>query len=308
MSYITGYASNSYELLNKIDEILTKVGWETLDKRTSVFNGSTVNSYFVWKGKGDGNDNIYLQARIYDDIPTKIAFDSMAGYDEALYRFEQPGSLNQQLQCDADNTKKSIPALSVLKNELFYFWLFADSYRLIGITRMSIEYESFYLGFLNPIASERQYPYPMYIAGNTSLTGADWNKNTSGSFIFPCDDSGWLRLVDGVWRSFNAKPTEPTPNTSGTVFPYTAHNKQLIPNYKGKTDSSIVQDNFLLLPVILRTTNPTNMVGILRDVYWVSGTRDLSAEQTFNCNGDTYICFDVKQFRNSNSYFAVKMG
>ena len=148
----------------------------------------------------------------------------------------------------------------------------------------------------------------MYIAANTSVKGAGWTSNdSSGSFLFPYKNSGFLRRADGIWRSFSSKHLEPDPYSTGTVFPYNTHNKKLIPNYKGAGDSSIVQDNFLLLPVILQTTNPIDMCGILRDVYWVSGTRDLSAEQTFECEGSTYMCFDTKQFRDSNSYFCIKM-
>ena len=158
------------------------------------------------------------------------------------------------------------------------------------------------------MAGERQYPYPGYSAANTSVKGAEWTSNdSSGSFLFPYNNSGFLRRADGVWRSFSSRHLEPDPYSTGTVFPYNTHNKKLIPNYKGAGDSSIVQDNFLLLPVILQTTNPIDMCGILRDVYWVSGTRDLSAEQTFECEGSTYMCFDTKQFRDSNSYFCIKM-
>ena len=62
-----------------------------------------------------------------------------------------------------------------------------------------------------------------------------------------------------------------------------------------------------MLPIILQTTNPIDMLGLLRGVYWVSGTRDLSAEQTFECEGVSYIAFDTKQYRDNNSYFCIKM-
>ena len=64
---------------------------------------------------------------------------------------------------------------------------------------------------------------------------------------------------------------------------------------------------FLMLPIILQTTDPIDMLGLLRGVYWVSGTRDLAAEQTFECEGVSYIAFDTKQYRDNNSYFCIKM-
>ena len=305
--YVTGYASNAYELLDAMNNLLLSVGWKVLKSTQTTYSGKNVIDYLVWQGKGDGNDNIYLQAKIYEDDIKSIAIDSMAGYDEELDYFEQPGSIQSWLKADGED-KVDQPAMSLVQDELFYYWLFADTYRMIGVARLSIQYESFYMGFINPISAERQYPYPMYVAGNTSLKGAKWPDNESGSFVFPYKNSGFLRRADGTWRAFDAKPTEPDPYSQGSVFPYTAHNKQLIPNYKGKSESSIIQDNFLLIPALLQTTNPVDMSGLLRDVYWISGTRDLASEQTFeDVEKNTHICFDTKQLRDSNSYFSILM-
>lgn len=302
MAYGSGYVTNAYELIAKIDAVVTANNWKAVYQRMSTDNKLDLA---IWEGIGDGNDKIYVEMRVLDN--ERIVIDGLAGYDKYLDYYEQPGSIQQSLKATIDATVDQ-PMLHTTGNELFYYWVFVDNYRIICVTRMAIQYESLYAGLLLPIASERQYPYPMYIASNTSVKGAEWTSNdSSGSFLFPYKNSGFLRRADGVWRSFSSKHLEPDPYSTGTVFPYNAHNKKLIPNYKGAGDSSIVQDNFLLLPVILQTTNPIDMCGILRDVYWVSGTRDLSAEQTFECEGSTYICFDTKQFRDSNSYFCVKM-
>ena len=114
---------------------------------------------------------------------------------------------------------------------------------------MSIVYESMYLGFINPVASERQYPYPMYVCGNTHKNGADWPNNQNGSFVFPQNRAGFLRRADGTWRVFNASKPNPSVSSDGTVFPYNAHNERLIPNYK--ESDAINQDNFLLLLFLL---------------------------------------------------------
>lgn len=307
MAYKVGYASTTYGLLKDINDLMTDNGWAVVDSATTTFNGQTAPCYYVWQGTGDGNDKIFLQMKIYDDSPKVIALDSMAGFDKNLYSFEQPGSIQQWLKA-TDEIKVNQPTFCLPVNELFYYWIFVDSYRLIVVTRMSIEYHSLYMGFINPIASERQYAYPMYVCGNSCLkNGGDWNTQENTSFVFPYGGSGMLRRVDGTWREFDSKATMPIPNQQGSVFPYTAQNRELIPNYKGKSDSSVVQDNFLLLPIIMRTENPVDMSGLLRDCYWISGTRDLSSEQTFTCNDTTYIVFDTKQYRDSNSYYCITM-
>ena len=53
--------------------------------------------------------------------------------------------------------------------------------------------------------------------------------------------------------------------------------------------------------------NPIDINGILRGVYWISGTRDVAAEQILTYNSESYIVFDTKQERGANTYFAVKL-
>ena len=62
-----------------------------------------------------------------------------------------------------------------------------------------------------------------------------------------------------------------------------------------------------MMPVMLQTTNPIDVNGILREVYWNSGTRDVAAEQILTYNSQSYIIFDTKELRGSNTYFAVKL-
>ena len=161
------------------------------------------------------------------------------------------------------------------------------------------------MGFLTPIASERQFPYPMYVAGNGIATQGSWPDNQQGSFIFPKNNSGGLRRADGTWRAFDATVPNPSPDTDGTMFPYTSWNEKLVPNYKSEATEQ--QDNFLLIPVMLQTNNPIDVSGIIRDVFWISGTRDIASEQILVYDSEQYMVFDTKQLRGSNSYFCIKM-
>ena len=301
----SGQADTVAELFNAIDDILTSVGWLRYDYSTTKK---------VYSGTGRGTDKIYLQIWYTqktdptDDEPDRIYVDGPAGFDRNLSWFEQPGGLMQQLkveECDAKKFTTPIPAIITTPNERFFYWLFCDTYRLIVVTRHSTVYESSYIGFINPIASERQYPYPMYLCGNGRSNGPAWNSNYSGAFVFPDAYSGWLRLIDGVWRDFAASADTPSPTTRGTVFPYTAHNKKLIPNYK--EEDAINQDNFLLIPIILQTNDPIMMCGYLRGCYWISGTRDIDTERILVFDGVQYIVFDTKTRRSPNSYFAIAL-
>lgn len=301
----TNGGANIFDLLEAVDDLLLQVGWVREEFTTREYDGNNRLDYCIWRGTGDGNDKIYLQGRVpYDNIQD-LYLDSMAGYDDKLYYFEQPGSIQQWLKSDGESFVRQ-PMFTVPGNERFYYFLFADTYRLIAIVRAGIIYESCYMGFINPVSSERQFPYPMYVAGNGVAGAGSWSSNVQGSFIFPRNNSGFLRRADGTWRAFDATMQDPDPASIGTVFPYNAHNRLLVPNYK--KDDAINQDNFLLIPVILHTNNPIDMSGVLRGVFWISGTRDVAAEQIVVYGNEQYMVFDTKMERAENTYFCVHMG
>lgn len=300
LSYTSGEAVNYYELIDAIDDNLQKVGWKQRVRNLDT-SGRLVHG--IWEGTGDGTDKIYIQLRLDDTIHQMIYVDSCAGYDQLLEYWEQPGSIQQWLNKE-DTKEVDQPAITVPYNEKFYYWLFIDNFRLILVTRVGIIYESAYVGFIKPIACERQYPYPMYVAGNSHSFGSAW-PNNSESMIFPKNNSGMLRRADGTWRAFTVSNGADSAMNEGTIFPYNVNSKKLIPNYR--EIDSINQINFLLLPVILCTNKPTDVSGVLIGVYWLSGTRDLDAERVLVFNDEQYMVFDTKQERGANTYFAIKL-
>ena len=300
MAYTSGNANNIQELFTVIENMLTSNGWT---EHSLTKNSSNVNNGSIFVGSGGGNDKIYIYLSI-NELEDRMVLDSSVAWDASLGSFEQPGSIQQWLQATGQEVK-DIPIFTISNNERFYYWVFVDNYRLIVVARMSIVYESMYIGFLNPISSERQYPYPMYVCGNGHVSGSSWPQNANGSFVFPENKCGWLRRADGTWRYFTATVPDPDPRADGTIFPYNSHNKKLIPNYK-EVDS-INQDNFLLIPIMLQTNNPTDINGLLRGCYWISGTRDIDTERILVYNSEQYIVFDTKEYRGTNTYFAIKL-
>lgn len=309
MAYVMGTASSIYDIIEEMDTLLQNIGWTREDRGTSLWNGQVRTSYCLWRGIGDGNDKIYLQAKIPIAQGQNMLLDSMVGLDTNLEYFEQPGSIQQWMKSYGYNDSGTPvyvnqPSFTVTADEKFAYWIFADMYHVVVVARMSIVYESMYMGFLNPIASERQFPYPMYVCGN-GVGNIGWPSNQTGSFVFPVSGQGMLRRADGTWRSFDASVPNPSPTSQGTLFPYNAHNLYLVPNYH--SGDVVDQDNFLLIPIMLQTNNPVDINGLLRDVYWISGTRDVASEQILTYQNEQYIVFDTKQYRGSNTYFAIKM-
>lgn len=345
MSYRTGTADNLYDLLDVIVDTAALDGWTIVETSNATFNGVTRRNSVVLHGIGDGNDNIYVNMIVDPDEPRQMILDMSAGYDSDLYYWEQPGSIQQWNKTyeDKDTGKPlyqlrgksiAIPAFNLVVNEQFTYFIFTNSYRIIVVCRLSIDYQSFYIGLLAPISSEKQFPYPAYVAGNNSVSKEIYNEETdettfvgsfypdvpTSSFVFPAANTGWLRRADGTWRSFympysaniGIRSFSEGSNSNngitgyydGYMFPYICNNKSLVPNY---VQNSVENIDFLLIPVIAMTSDPVDMCGLLRNVYWISGTRDVASEQIVVLDDKQYIVFDDGNLRDNNSYFCIEI-
>ena len=310
MSYRYGQVTSMFELLDNIIDVAQSDSWEIKRSYNLNYNGTSRVGGVILRGVGDGNDNLYVHIGINPVNFKEFIIDSSAGLDSELEIWEQPGSIHQWNKVDDDvatglpvYTDAKIPSFSITDNEQFNYFIFSNTYRIIVVCKLSIDYQSMYLGFLNPISSERQYPYPMYIAGNNVVGATGWPSNVTPSFVFPTKGSGWLRRADGVWRMFEAPySANISPNSLGALFPYDCNNTSLVPNYTEEVTTDV---DFLLMPIILHTNNPIDSNGLLINAYWISGTRDVAAEQLVVIDGKQYMIFDAGQARGNNSYFCV---
>lgn len=309
MAYTYGQATNLCALMEDIITCCTTEGWNILDQSNVTYEGESRIGQVLFQADGDGNDNIYILLKINPlDFNTMI-LDAPAGYDVHLKYWEQPGGLHQWNKIDEDNStgdpiyaSKQIPSLRIYDKQRFDYFIFVNQYRLIIVLKLVIDYQSAYIGFLNPISSERQYPYPMYVAGNSLVSRTNI---VTGSFVFPTQGTGWLRRADGTWRAFENPYSENiSATTQGALFPYISNNKSLVPNYTSRTTTDV---NFLLIPVLLYTNNPADSCGLLREVFWISGTRDVAAEQIVVVDNVSYMVFDSRDIRGNNSYFCIKI-
>lgn len=312
MAYQYGQVSNMFDLLDTIITVSAKDSWSVLRSYNLTYNNVSRVGGVLLKGTGDGNDSIYMEIGINPTDFTMFIIDSSAGSDVNLELWEQPGSIQQVNKVEDDEstgnavyTNTTVPSFSIVDNERFNYFIFSNTYRIIVVCKLSIDYQSMYVGFINPISSEKQYPYPMYVAGNNVIGHAKWPSNLTNSFIFPTGGTGYLRRADGTWRAFEFPYSENLDYASvGALFPYDCNNTALIPNY---AEEATTETNFLLIPVILHTTSPIDMNGILRGVYWISGTRDIATEQVLVINNVQYMVFDSGNVRGNNSYFCVQI-
>lgn len=312
MSYKYGQASSMFELLDNIVETAALDGWTNIRSYNLTYNSVSRLGGVLLKGTGDGNDAIYIEIGVNPDDFTEFIIDSAAGADANLEIWEQPGSIQQWNKIEDDEVTglavyadKKVPSFSITDNERFNYFIFSNSYRIIVICKLAIDYQSMYLGFINPISSEKQYPYPMYVAGNNTVSHLKWPGNLTSSFIFPTGGSGYLRRADGVWREFSFPYSTNLDYTSqGALYPYDCNNTSLVSNYTSVVSTDV---NFLIMPVMLHTSNPIDINGALRGVYWISGTRDIATEQIVVIDNVQYMIFDSGNIRGTNSYFCVQI-
>lgn len=330
MAYVTGIADNLYDLLDVIVDTAATEQWTVVASGNATYEDVTRRNSVILHGVGDGNDNIYVNFTIDPEESRQMIIDMSAGYDSNLYYWEQPGSIMQwnktyededtgQPKFVPDGELYAIPTFNLVDSENFTYFIFVNTYRIIVVCRLSIDYQSFHVGLLSPISSEKQFPYPAYVAGNNTISKEYYDPDTdkteflggfypdtlTSSFVFPTQNTGWLRRADGVWRSFEMPYSENiSSSTQGHMFPYICNNKALVPNY---VEDSVQNIDFLLIPVILMTTNPVDMNGLLRNVYWISGTRDVAAEQIVVLDSKQYMVFDAGNTRSNNSYFCIEI-
>ena len=338
MAYVTGTATTIYALLTAVNTLVTTgldvaTNW-TLE-RSSEVNGE--KSECIWRGVGKGQDKIYVGARVVLDAGEasgRLELNGFAGYDAKLDWADQPSAITKSI------VNGELPTLPLTNNATFSYWIFVNSQRIIITVKMATQYESAYLGFFNPVSVERQYPYPMVIAGS-AIGGQHWSvvDNTRGSIALPATSANnatvitsyqdyfpvdnkesnkctmRVRLPDGRWKGSASKGNVVVngatilkyfPFAPLSTFPYTCGQSKLSTIYKQTTGGQVIED-YILFPVTLVQNYPNNILGDLDGVYFISGTKDIATEQVLIFGGMQYIVFDTMNTRGANSYFVVRL-
>lgn len=118
----------------------------------------------------------------------------------------------------ANQPGRSPPVYVPLQNTTMTYWFVGNNRRVIGVVKTGTSYQMFYIGLLNPFATDAEYPYPMAVFGtspredlifsanNVSLSSA---LNPGGSTTttaipqgetFPANEcGGFVRFTDGNW-------------------------------------------------------------------------------------------------------------
>lgn len=249
----------------------------------------------ILKGVGDGQDEIYIGMKIVTrgSGQEDIAFNGFAGFDPGLAWYEQPGAI-------PENAK--LPCVPLAKDVFMTYWLVANTSRFAFVVEMSNHYESAYAGFIQPIAVERQYPYPLVIGGS-AISGTAWNSrdNAHSFFLKPVlDGSGasslCLRRPDGVWK-FGGSTLKVWPMDTNPVDTFTV--------YQENDDDSVMKEH-MQFSTLLYETNPVGMIGEFMGLYFIGNRADLAAKDNVIYQDKVYKVFNNVFRRDDDAYFVIE--
>lgn len=288
----------------------------------------------VLEGEGGGSDEIFVGWRTLEDVSGgyyNLELHGFTGYDADLPFTEQPGISRGLWDADT-NTLRAGSYLMSYPVEHDYF-LSITPYRIIIFTKLTGRFFNSYMGWGNRFATTNENPYPLVIAGNTSLYSHPYSTgNKTSGLIDPwrsTDSDGSAQgpmqvyMPDGVWYSvWNSTISASARNQTNdrVVIPCgepggvtTADGADKFMSYIGRFHNFIPQtglpaaatatlrptgdnDDRVLLPNAIVFEEPAaQVVAELDDLYWVHAHGGLSSEDRIIINGDVY-----KVFQNCN--------
>jgi len=183
-----------------------------------------------------GTDAIHLwikpftAANGFDDA-FNWAIGGMTGYDATLPLQNQVGvnntattgqisSSDGSIQTGSDDTGSYVILKDTSSGSNMEWWINHTGRRIILVVKVigasTTMYSSMYLGFLNQLATDTEYPYPMWVCGCTSQHNRLWSDSTeltgglsevishdSASSLSEAYGPGYVRTPAGTWVSHN---------------------------------------------------------------------------------------------------------
>lgn len=318
MAFEIGTASHAADLLLKLEKFLTTnptlvaagQQWESLkDNIIEPYNNNydlnalgnfALQRCFVGRGM-DGQDRIYVPMELYISKTTQ-AYNLISH----LARTWTPSKPIGKQYTQSESSYAVLP----LWEKPIQYWFFANGRRFIIVSKIGLMYTSMYCGFVLPSGTDREYPYPLLLAGvHTRSTGtrAFTDSETNGSFWIPVKYSDNSKIGSSasiispenriIYGRTNARGSQYEPSEMFVLKPY---NTELD---IGKT----LDRQYVLMPIeIVQTKSVFNLLGWYDGVFFVSGYEN-SPENILTVNGAKYICFPSAIGSNLLDWCAIKM-
>lgn len=298
------------------------------DDRDSSGDGEIEDCYLMGPGTS-GTDEIYVWMDTYhsdehDYFNWRLA--GMTGYASGQDISLQPGV-----------TQGRLPRMLLWQNPIDY-WFLGNGRRFVVIAKVSSVYEMCYGGFCLPYGLPTQFPYPLCIGGSacpesessypthhrySSLetnhrgfanaygeTAAVIPQGTFDTTSYRCT----LKVMQGTnWVGIASKTGSDLYYIQSTniIWPYAQSTYSLNPYdywnmFSGMLGANI-DGSYPIFPLVTIIGNPQNhILGELQGCFAVPGLGGISAEDTFDINGDTYIAFPIIPNASEADYMCIK--
>jgi hypothetical protein len=278
-----------------------------VELHTSAGGIDQAASQYIWEAPGnDGASAILVGARSFYRTDVSYWDWELFGFDgfDAAQPFRAQAGLSGNLYLPLQNS--STP-----------YWFVADGRRVIVVAKIAgSQYESAYLGFLEPYMTPAQLPYPLAIGGTLALgdTILTWENtayqasNASLKHRGPVHSDSLngstlgystmrARRLDGSWApffsSFNGgQTTEP----AGWIWPL----------YGGLSNVDVNADgSYTLFPLCLVDSAP-NIWGQLSGLTWLTG-QGATAEMLVSLAGINHLVIPNINRTTLRDFVAVRL-
>jgi len=136
--------------------------------------GLTISSDFIptrdeylWEGEGTGGNEVFIGARSgYDPASGQRSWDlaGFTGWSGSVWDNQAGISLGRN---NFDQNQNIYGSVLLLSNSSMTYWIYATTRRVVVIVNISGNYQSAYLGLLDPFGTDSEIPYPLFICGST---------------------------------------------------------------------------------------------------------------------------------------------
>lgn len=281
MAYTTGVAANYKDLLSIMATFASTNGWTILHQNEAEL---------YMRGEGSsGLDKIYVGAQAFENVT------------EGYYNWELLGSVffNPKLSILDQPRQTGYKVYAHWWNDQIPYWMFITPRRIILVGKVSTNYIHVYLGFINPLGTASQYPYPLLIGGVSNDREVAYS-NTSKSTYWNDKDYvvGCLYLPGGFPGHVGSYDYENWRYPSVRCNPlYTAVEDKMLTSPDG---------SYLLEPFYYVSRRHNDVFGSLDGVYKVTGYQNAS-ENIITVSGLNYMVFQDTFRSNYDDFCAIRM-
>jgi hypothetical protein len=322
-----------------VDSWVPALGWEI--NRDVVTTGS--DRELMLQGDGGGTMEIYVGIRSFNDGGGSGAYNwelgGFTGFASGSDWGSQPGVSPGGWDLAVNG------AYVPLRNASITYWFFVNDRRIIVVAKVGTAYVNMYLGLINQLGTNTEYPYPLAVFGCNSTWNHLFSSSTGGyggmvDPIFNGNTSiqgpAFIRDVAGNWLSvINSFQTASARTARNAVVCFPCgrnlisdfavedraaqsngmHFDRWVPGtgIPGTPTARFIQtptDEFIRFPTLIIQYEPTIAVfGELDNVSWASAVGDpanIISEDVVTIDGDDHLAFQNCLRTETFNYFLVK--